>query len=99
MAMNIWQAYCPPRHRPPTRILNSCFVSQKATYDSASNISHVRPSLSVAGNELTALPENIGKAAMLRVIDIHGNILQAIPASIAKLRTLEAEAYTRSHFR
>lgn len=50
--------------------------------------------LSLAGNQLTTLPANIGNLRYLKRLQLAGNLLESLPDSVCNLTALEVCAYS-----
>ena len=50
---------------------------------------YILQELSLAGNELTHLPESIGKLTNLQKLQLSGNYLRALPDSLCTLTALQ----------
>ena len=54
---------------------------------------HALQDLSLAGNQLTQLPDNIGNLQSLKRLQLSGNYLETLPDSLCKLESLQVCEY------
>lgn len=73
---------------PNMQLQQACSDSIDEASSQVSTFS-IAQELSLAGNQLTALPECIGKLTNLRKLQLSGNQLDALPDSLCNLTALE----------